>query len=66
MLENSRHSDLLLVHEADTHNLKLLEQFPVTETERKALEGIEKPAEVDWADDITTRVINLAAAIYRS
>jgi Phage integrase family len=28
--------------EADTHNLKLLEQIPVTETERKALEGDHK------------------------
>jgi hypothetical protein len=25
--------------EADAHSLKLLEQIPVTETERKALEG---------------------------
>lgn len=28
--------------EADTHNLKLLEQIPITETERKALEGDRK------------------------
>jgi hypothetical protein len=28
--------------EADTHNLKLLEQIPMTETERKALEGDRK------------------------
>ena len=28
--------------EADAHNLKLLEQIPVTETERKALEGDRK------------------------
>jgi hypothetical protein len=28
--------------EADTHNLKLLEQIPVTETERQALEGDRK------------------------
>jgi len=28
--------------EADAHNLKRLEQIPVTETERKALEGDRK------------------------
>jgi hypothetical protein len=28
--------------EADAHNLKLLEQIPVTETERQALEGDRK------------------------
>jgi hypothetical protein len=28
--------------EADAHNLKLLEEIPVTDTERKALEGDRK------------------------
>lgn len=31
--------------EADAHNLKLLEQIPVTETERKALKGIVRHCE---------------------